>query len=92
MKDIIKYKDIKVGMLLVQDLDGFMLGNRWLVTEKKEDGSFYAHHHFCGKSNEYVNGDMIIEPGSEQSFWYQVGETLEHWQKKFNKINGKIIL
>jgi len=92
MKDTIKFKDIKVGMLLVPDLDGFMLGNRWLVTEQRDDGGFYAQHHSCGKRNPYVCSDWIITPSTKQEFWYQIGETLEHWQKKFNKINGKIIL
>ena len=94
MKDVIKYKDIKVSMLLVPDLDGFMLGNRWLVTEKREDGSFYAQHHSCGIRNPYVCSDWIIKSDTdcERGFWYQIGETLEHWQKKFNKVNGKIIL
>ena len=91
MKDTITYKDLKVGMLIVPDLDGFMLGNRWLITEKKEDGSFYAQHYSCGKRNPYVISDWIItdKPGE---YWYQLGETLEHWQKKFNKVNGKIVL
>jgi hypothetical protein len=92
MKDIIKYKDIKVGMLLVPDLDGFMLGNRWLVTEKREDGSFYTQHHSCGKRNPYVCSDWIIKNDADREYWYQIGETLELWQKKFNKVNGKIIL
>lgn len=94
MKDIVKYKDIKVGMLLVPDLDGFMLGNRWLVTEKREDGSFYAQHHSCGVRNPYVCSDWIIKSDDDckEGFWYQAGETLEYWQKKFNKVDGKIIL
>lgn len=93
MKDLTKYEGIKIGMLLVPDLDGFMLGNRWLVTEKREDGSFYAQHHSCGVRNPYVCSDWIIDnKNPDNEYWFQAGETLEDWRKKFNKVDGKIVL
>lgn len=88
MKDIIKYKDIKVGMLLVPDLDGFLLGNRWLVKEQREDGSFYCEHYHCGIRDPYPQNDWLIKPDYGYEYWYKVGETLEEWQK--TKFYGRV--
>jgi hypothetical protein len=90
MKDTVFFKDIKIGMMLVPDLDGFMLGNRWLVTGER-DGGFYAEHFSCGKRNPYVSSDWIIKD-DPRGYWTKVGETLSNWICQHNKIGDKIIL
>ena len=91
MKEV-TYKDLMIGMLIVPDPDCFMLGTRWFVEGKREDGSFYCKAYSCGKRSEWVCSDWIIDKDSKQEFWYQKYETLEHWQKKFQQINGKIVI
>jgi len=82
---VVRYPDIKVGMLLVFDFDGFMLGYRLVVKEKRDDGSFYAQRYELGELFPYRNCDAIITAKSTYPYWYKEGETFEEWKEKFNK-------
>lgn len=79
-------------MLIVPDPDCFMLGTRWFVEGKREDGSFYCKAYSCGKRSEWNCSDMIITKNSdgvyEKStgiYFVKDGESLESWRKNFNK-------
>lgn len=82
----ITYKDLEIGMLIVPHVDLFMLGARYLVEEKRNDGSFYCKRYNCGIRSEHIMCDWIVNEKTYPSIFYiKEGETLDVWRKKFEK-------
>lgn len=84
MKEI-TYKDLEIGMLIVPDTDLFMLGGRYLVEEKRNDGSFYCKRYNCGIRNPYIMYDWIVDEKTNDILYIKEGETLDSWRKKFKE-------
>lgn len=90
----ISYINLTIGMLIVPNPDLFMLGGRYSVEEKREDGSFYCKRYNCGIRSEYNNYDWIVDAKTTDILYAKEGETLESWRKNsmsYNKLTHTTI-
>lgn len=88
-KSTVKAPDIKIGDLIVTDIDHFMLGDRLRVSGRLDNGALYCEAWQCGERSRWVCSDHIINPDEQREYYRIDGETLFMWTEKHNEIKRK---
>jgi hypothetical protein len=78
----IDLNELKIGRMIVQDPDQWMLGDRWVI-EDMDENSITCQLYCCG--HKYPWSPVKILKSDLWHYWMRPSETFEEWKKKFEK-------